>query len=81
VRNAEIGFFAEPSDLLIAEAVILSTVGALPSDTVAGHTPYVFGHARLAYGETASALPIKRGVIVATMAGDIAKKPSPRLKR
>jgi hypothetical protein len=43
--------------LLIAEAVALSAIGAIPGDMVAGHPPDVFMHAALADGEAAATTP------------------------
>ncbi len=43
--------------LLIAVAIPLAAVRALPCDSVAGHSPKIFQHARLADLEAASACP------------------------
>jgi hypothetical protein len=45
---------------LIAEAVHVAAVRALPGNVIAGHAPYVFLHTGLAYLESAPAMPAKR---------------------
>lgn len=47
--------------LLIAEAVLLAAIRALPGDAVAGHAPQIDVHARLADMKAAAAAPAKRG--------------------
>jgi hypothetical protein len=44
-----------------------AAIGALPSDTVAAHAPYIFIHADLADAESATALPTKGERLPAAM--------------
>ena len=53
---------------MIAESVLVAAVGALPGDTVAGHTPKVLVHAILADAEAAAALPTEHKCLVAALA-------------
>jgi hypothetical protein len=54
--------------LLVAEAVLIATIRALPGDIVAGHAPQIFMHAPLADAETAAAAPAEAKCPVAAMA-------------
>jgi len=56
--------------LLIPESVLAAAVRALPGDAVAGHAPYVFVHAALAYHEAAATIPAK-GHLAAAAVADI----------
>jgi len=53
---------------LITKSILLPAVRALPGDGIAGHTPYVFCHTRLADPETAPTLPAKGKFLVAAVA-------------
>ena len=54
--------------LLIAEPVLGTAVRALPGDTVAGKSPYIFIHAILTDVKTAAALPAEAKLPAAAMA-------------
>jgi hypothetical protein len=45
-----------------------ATIGALPGDAVAAHTPHIFIHTDLAYAEPASALPTEVKFLPAAVA-------------
>lgn len=47
---------------------MIPTIRALPGNAITGHTPEIFEHASLAYGETASALPTEGKILGTTMA-------------
>ena len=55
------------SPLLIAEAVELAAVGALPGDMVARHAPDIFLHAALADFEPAAAAPAEAESLAAAV--------------
>jgi len=55
--------------LLIAETILFAAIRALPRDTVAGHAPHIFIHARLTDSKTAPAGPAERGRLPAAMTG------------
>jgi hypothetical protein len=54
--------------LLVSESVLIPAIRALPGNPIAGHTPYVFLHARLADPETAAASPAERKFPAAAVA-------------
>lgn len=56
------------SPLLVAKAILIAAIRALPGDEIAGHSPQVGMHATLADAETASATPAKCEYLAATMA-------------
>ena len=43
--------------LLVAETVLITAIGTLPCNAVAGHTPYIVHRTRLADAETAPTSP------------------------
>jgi len=53
---------------LIAEAVLIPAIRALPGDGIAGHSPDVFFHALLTYVKTAPASPAKPKFLTAAVA-------------
>jgi hypothetical protein len=55
--------------LLVAKAILLPTIRAIPGYPVAGHPPEVFIHAILADAEAAAALPEKMRILSTTVAG------------
>jgi hypothetical protein len=59
--------------LLISKSVELSTVRALPGNTIAGHAPHIFQHTDITDLKSTSAPPAKRqlGATAMTFVGTI----------